>query len=216
VALKIIEGMSVIPKACTSIPRDSMKNRVALALFECPDLLQLLAVHVSTQCSGPQANQDHTNAIGWTLVAMATALEDANRSHEFQQGSSAEPFKIMTDIMCERQLPISLLLKRVLGLSDGLPVSIESDLVSTLALKPFRTMPVVPTLAELTDTPTHASHPRRPFGSTVDELLGCHFHLVREDMLGLVRVDLKKGVANTQPMKTLYSVHVTGCIVTRW
>jgi hypothetical protein len=44
----------------------------------------------------------------------------------------------------------------------------------------------------------------------VDELLGCHFHLVREDMLGPVRADLKKGVANTQPMKTLYNVHVTG------
>jgi hypothetical protein len=89
-------------------------------------------------------------------------------------------------------------------------VSIESDLVFALALKPFRTMPVVPTLAELTDTPTHASLPRRPFGSTVDELLGCYFHFVREDMLGPVRADLKKGVANTQPMKTLYNVHVTG------
>ena len=69
----------------------------------------------------------------------------------------------------------------MLGLSDGFPVSIESDLVSALTLKPFRTMPVVPTLAELTDTPSHASLPRRPFGSTVDELLGCYF---REDMLG--------------------------------
>ncbi len=44
----------------------------------------------------------------------------------------------------------------------------------------------------------------------MDELLGCHFHLVRENILGLVRADLKKGVANTQPMKTLYEVHVTG------
>ena len=178
--------------------------------FECPDLLQLLAIYVPTHCSGPLAKQDHVNAVGWTLVAMATALEDANRSHEFQQGSSAVHFKIMTDIVCEHQLPVSLLLKRVLGLSDGLPVSIESDLVSALALKPFRTMPVVPALAELPDTPTPASLPRRPFGSTVDELLGCHFHLVREDMLGPVRTDLKKGVANTQPMKTLYNVHVTG------
>jgi hypothetical protein len=141
---------------------------------------------------------------------MATALENANRLHEFQQGSSAVHFKLMTDIVCEHQLPVSLLLKRVLGLSDGLPVSIESDLVSALALKPFRTMSVVPTLSELTDTPTHASLPRRPFGSTVDELLGCHFQLVREDMLGPVRADLKKGVANTQPIKTLYNVHVTG------
>ncbi len=97
----------------------------------------------------------------------------------------------MTDIVCEHQLPVSLLLKRVLGLSDGLPVSIESDLVSALALKPFRTMPVVPTLSELTDTPTHASLPRRPFGSTVDELFGCHFHLAREDMLGPVRAAIK-------------------------
>jgi hypothetical protein len=64
-------------------------------------------------------------------------------------------------------------------------------------------MHAVSTLAELTDTPTHASLPRHPFGSTVDELLGCHFHLVREDMLGPVRADLKKGAANTQPMKTL-------------
>ena len=79
VALKIIEALTVISKACTSIPRDSMKNRVALALFECPDLLQLLATHVSIHCSGPLANQDHVNAIGWTLVAMATALEDATR-----------------------------------------------------------------------------------------------------------------------------------------
>ncbi len=140
---------------------------------------------------------------------MATAVEDANRSHESQQGSSAVHFKILTDIVCEHHLPISLLLKRVLGLSDGPPVSIESDLVSALALKPFRTMPVMSTLPELTDAPTHASLPRRPFGSTVDELLGCHFHLVREDMLGPVRTDLKKGVANTQPMKTVYAVHVT-------
>jgi hypothetical protein len=44
----------------------------------------------------------------------------------------------------------------------------------------------------------------------VDELLGCHFHLVREDMLGPVRADLNKGVVNTQPMKTLYSARVTG------
>ncbi len=44
----------------------------------------------------------------------------------------------------------------------------------------------------------------------MDELLGCHFHLVREDMLGPVRADLKKGVTNTQPRKTLYDVHVTG------
>ncbi len=116
----------------------------------------------------------------------------------------------MTDIVCEHQLPISLLVKRVLGLSDGPPVSIESDLLPALALKPFRTMPVVPTLAELTDTPTHASLHRRPFGSPVDELLGCHFHLVREDMVGPVRADLKKGPTNTQPMKTLYNVHVTG------
>ena len=29
-------------------------------------------------------------------------------------------------------------------------------------------------------------------------------------MLGPVRADLKKGVANIQPMKTLYNVHVTG------
>ncbi len=116
----------------------------------------------------------------------------------------------MTDIVCEHQLPISVLLKRVLGQSDGLHVSIESDLVSALALKPFRAMPVVPTLAELTYTPSHASLPRRPFGSTVDELLGCHFHLVREDILGPVRADLKKGVGNTQPMKTQYNVHVTG------
>ncbi len=115
-----------------------------------------------------------------------------------------------TDIVCEHQLPVSLLLKRVLGLSDGLPVSIESDLVSALTLDPFRTMPVVPTLAELTDTPTPASLPRCPFGSTVDELFGCHFHLVREDIFGPVRADLKKGGANTQPMKTLYNVHVTG------
>ncbi len=49
-----------------------------------------------------------------------------------------------------------------------------------------------------------------PFGSTVDELLGCHFDLGREDMLGPVRTDLKKGVGNTQPMKTLCTVHVTG------
>jgi hypothetical protein len=117
--------------------------------------------------------------------------------------------------VCEHQLPISLLLKRVLGLSDGLPVSIETDLVSALALTSFRTMPVAPTLAELTDTPTPASLPRRPFGSTVDELLGCHFHLVRDDMLGPVRTDLKKGVANTQPMKT-HNVHAPGCIGTRW
>jgi hypothetical protein len=105
VALKIIEALTVISKACARIRRDSMKNRVALAVFECPDLLQLLAIHVSTHCSGPLANQDHVNAIGWTLVAMATALEDANRSHEFQQGSSAVHFKIMTDIVCEQQLP---------------------------------------------------------------------------------------------------------------
>jgi hypothetical protein len=43
----------------------------------------------------------------------------------------------------------------------------------------------------------------------VDELLGCHFHLVREDMLGPVRAEHKKCVANTQPMKTLHNVRVT-------
>jgi hypothetical protein len=138
VALKIIEALTVISRACTRIRLNTMKNRVALALFECPDLLQLLAIHVSTHGSGPLANQGHVNAFGWTLVSMATALEDATRSHELQQGSSAVPFKIMTDIVCEHQLPVSLLLKRVLGLGDWLPVSIESDLVSALALKPFR------------------------------------------------------------------------------
>jgi hypothetical protein len=89
VALKIIQALTVISQACARIRLDSLKNRVALASIECPDLLQLLAIHVSTHCSGPLANHDHVNAVGWTLVAMATALEDANRSHEFQQGSSA-------------------------------------------------------------------------------------------------------------------------------
>ncbi len=71
VALKIIEALTGTSKACTSIQLDTVKNRVALALFECPDLLQLLAIHVSIHCSGPLANQDHIIAIGWTLVAMA-------------------------------------------------------------------------------------------------------------------------------------------------
>ncbi len=78
--------------------------------------------------------------------------------------------------------------------------------MAALAPKPFRTMHVGPTLAEPTDTPTHASMPSRPFGSTVDELLGCHFHLVREDMLGPVRAAIKGCSQHTANSNTVQPV----------